>query len=172
MHAAVLAGVEHEDLRQVTPAEVAVDAGPVDRPDRQVLEPRLVGVCDTARLLGEDGGVVVVVDLVVVPDRDERVCGVCSLEVRVALVELVAGPVAGQIARLGRGFVADLSQQLDRRGLVDVVPEEQHGVEWSRRDVPPGGVVAAGVRLATGVREGQRADRGTSRGQGLRMAHG
>jgi hypothetical protein len=89
---------------------------------------------------------VVVLDLVVVPGRHERVAGVGGLQVGVGLVEGVPDAVAGKVGRLGADVAAN--QARPRAVLVDVVPEVQDHVEVLLGQVPVGGVVAALPALA------------------------
>ncbi len=162
---AVLAGVEAEDLAEVAPAQRSVDAAALDRPDGHVLEPRLERRGHASGVEVQHRAVPVVRHLVVVPHGQQRVGGVAGLQVGVGPVEAVALPVA--LDRLGglERLVADTALQLDEQRLVDVVAEEQDGVEVLCCDVAPRSVEAGGVRLAAGHPEGQPRGGGARRGQ-------
>ena len=107
---------------------------------------------------GEPVGVVVL-DLVVVPDRHEVVGGVHRLQVGVALVEVVLLPVLGQV--LDVSVVVEAGGVLARAGvvmgLVDVVAEVEDEVDVRLLGDRGVGVVEAGlVALAGEERDPQR----------------
>ena len=166
MLVAVLTSVEEQQVGQIAPAHLAVDLVAVGRPHRHVLEPRLVRSGGAGGVGGEHGPVVVVDDLVVVPDRHQGVGRVRRLDVGVATVEPVLRAVLVEGVDVVGGLVAHLAQQLDRDRLVDVVAQEQHGIQVLRGDVAPGAVVAAGVGLAGAERQLERGRAGRTAAAG------
>jgi hypothetical protein len=85
---------------------------------------------------------VVVLDLVVVPDDVPAGRRVRRLQVRIGAVQRVAVAVAGEVGRLRPVVAADGLALPDRVGaaLVDVVAQEDEGVQLRRSDVPVGRV--------------------------------
>ena len=153
VHVAVLAGVEERQVDQVPPPDPAVGLGAVDRPHRLVLEPRPVGRSRTLRVLEDRDPVVVVHELVVVPDRQEGVPGVGVEDVGVGPVEAVLGPVGGQVGGRTHGVAAHVGERHVPARLVDVVAQVHDRVDVLLRDAAPRRVVARREVLAR--RDGQ-----------------
>ncbi len=183
----VLAGVEQEHLRG---AEVhrAVDAVGLVRPAgaRHVLEEGAVRVGAAleegdAPVAGGLAGLavaVVVLDLVVVPDRGDRVAGADRLQVRVRVVERVLAPVLLEGLRLAAlgGVVGPhrgvLVARRDVGALVDVVAQAHHQVDVvAGRQVGVRGVEAGHPVLAREERDPDRLA-GVGRARGAEAADG
>lgn len=170
--AAVLAGVQHAELRQAAegeaPVELRVRPGRHrGQPQGQVLVERPVGVrAPDEELLGRgrraaarrDVRRVVVVHLVVVPGHHPREVRMRGLEVPVDPVLGVPDPVLVERHR-GTGV------------LVDVVPEVHDEVELLLGHVAIRGVVPAVEGLTGREREAHRADGGAGRRRGPRPSH-
>ena len=146
-----------------------MDAGAVDRPHRHVLEPGAIRILGPLRVLGDGDAVVVVLELVVVPHRDERVRGVTRLEQRVGPVQLVLGAVAGEVVDRSHGILPDRCDGAPA-GLVDVVAEPHDGVDVLRDDSGPGVVPPRAPVLAARKRETQTVGRRAWRREGTGAA--
>ncbi len=162
---AVLAGVEHDQVREIAEGEISVDphAGLITvagQPDRHPLLVGPVGVVAPHDVVALVGLVVlgplppvVVRDLVVVPGRDERVGRVRRAQGGIRAVVAVAIPVVREREDLVGRVVVPYAAATT---LVDVVAHMHHEVEVvAFGDVAPGGIVAGGEVLAARHGEGQ-----------------
>ena len=133
------------------------------------------------RALAEEAGVVVL-HLMVVPGHDPGAGAVRGLQVGIGAVERVAVAVVGQ--RRGHrqrvGARQRMARRLGRHGVfVDVVAQEQHGVQVFVHHVAVGGVVAVLPALARGEgqahalrqRLGRRGGAGARHGRGRVAVH-
>lgn len=170
---AVLARVEHTELRQVAVGDLSIEPHVGTPGDRRAAQRHVLVVGAVGRrpapqerlrrrpLRGGLGGVVVL-DLVIVPGDDPGEGGVGGAQVRVAAVEGVAVAIAGQARRLARVVAADVaagSDVLVRPILVDVVAEVDDEVEVLGGHVPVRRAPPLLVVLAGGVREGELSHR-------------
>ncbi len=161
----VLAIVENMQLGEVAEAIAIVE--PQRRStrlhriwQRHVFPERLVGrgalrqEAHGIRVRRRDVTGVVVGDLVIVPGHDPGMRGVRRLQVAVGLVERIA--VAELIQHRRPTAVVMAHQFPAPRDVVDVVADEQHGVQLLRRHVAQRGEIALLVLLARGEGKAQR----------------